>query len=418
MPCAGRYSTFVLFNRLVVMKTPIYILLSAFGLLLPGQLPAAALHRVECAATVFWLDPWLADAMEQQHLLANEYALQAAPLVTRLVKVRTVLSSPQKKTAAKTVRLLLEQRDLEDSLKQVSDNYKLKVVRLRFRKSVEIVKMLYEKILSMDHHFSSMLVQQKLSNLSNPHHYPEFEKNRALIEEKVQRKYGFVLPDLLSANPFLSASFSIIGLMVSGGDAESKKERTSKMSCVLDFTVRMHTDLNTIHFETGYLREANLTLKRDCEALFADCARQVGYTVSLEQCRYNDDWEKLFGLLDQLVEQTLGEAATVNSKLSSLPADLQKMVRVENNLQFAVSRVVQFINRYSDFVNAGDEYYKKFDMITSSYMLNSNCQDVLPDPFLQLRADIKQMIEKFDSAYRMPEMQGSKLKDLLYGALE
>lgn len=396
------------------MKTPFHTILTVVGLLLPGLLPAATLHRPVCASKLCWLDPWLENALLEYQTLADLYASDAAPVVLRLREVHAKLTASKKRAAAKTIRLLLEERALEDSLRQINNAYTLRVVRLRYRKSVEIVKMLYEKILSMDHHFSSMLVQQELSNLSNPHHYPEFEEARTLIEDKVKRKYGFVLPDLLRGNPFLSASFSIIGMMVAGGDTKSKQERTDKMSCVLDFTVRMYTDLNTIHFETGFLRDANLALKSDCELLFADCARQVGYNVPLEQCRNGDDWERLYTRLDSLVEQAqLGSSLTHNGVV-----DLQKLVRVENNLQFAVDRVIQFINRYSNFVDAGNGYYKKFDHITGSYEAERECRDVLPDPFFQLRADIGQMLEKFDSAYRMPEMQGSKLKDLLYGIPE
>lgn len=413
MPRLGRHSTFVLFNRLVVMKTPFHTIFTVVGLLLQGPLPAATLHKPVCVSRVCWLDSWLDDALREYQFLEDTYAAIAAPLFQRLTEVHTKLTATQKRTTSKTIRLLLEERALEDSLQKINDAFTLKVVRLRYRKSIEIVKMLYEKILSMDHHFSSMLVQQELSNLSNPHHYPEFEEARTLIEEKVKRKYGFVLPDLLSGNPFLSASFSIIGLMVTGGDAKRKQECTDKMACVLDFTVRMYTDLNTIHFETGFLRDANLALKSDCELLFADCARQVGYNVPLEQCRNGDDWEKLYTSLDSLVEQTQrGSGMPLNS------VDQQKAGRVGNNLQFAVDRVIQFINRYSNFVDAGNGYYKKFDHITGSYVAEQECREVLPDPFLQLRADIGQMLEKFDSAYRMPEMQGSKLKDLLYGIPE
>ncbi|MCC6411233.1 MAG: hypothetical protein IT270_06220 [Saprospiraceae bacterium] len=395
------------------MKTPFHTILIVVGLLLQGSIPAATLHKPVVASKVFWLDPWLDSALVEYQILENTYSIQTAPLYLRLTELHTKLATTQKRAASKTVRLLLEERALEDSLKRMNDAFALKVVRMRYRKSLEIVKMLYEKILSMDHHFSSMLVQQELSNLSNPHHYPEFEEAREQIEQKVKHKYGFVLPNLLSGNPFLSASFSIIGMMVAGGDAKSKQERTDKMACVLDFTVRMYTDLNTIHFETGFLREANLALKRDCETLFADCAKQVGYHVPLEQCRNGDDWEKLYASLDSLVEQTQQGTGKLNSAV-----ELQKIARVENNLQFAVDRVVQFISRYSNFVNAGNGYYKKFDHITSSYAAEQECRDVLPDPFLELRADIKQMLEKFDSAYRMPEMQGSKLKDLLYGVPE
>jgi hypothetical protein len=193
----------------------------------------------------------------------------------------------------------------------------------------------------------------------------------------------------------------------------------------MDFTVRMNADLSTIYYETGYLRDANLTLKKDCEALFTDCARQVGYTIPLEHCRNSDDWERLYGLMDNLVAKALGESTTGstgnnnggynngNGGMSQIDAKLSG--KVETNLQFAVDRILLFINRYSDFVNQGNEYYKKFAKITSSYENEKVCSSVMPEQFTNLKKDIEQTIDKFNSAYKMPEVQGSKLKDMMYG---
>jgi hypothetical protein len=69
-------------------------------------------------------------------------------------------------------------------------------------------------------------------------------------------------------------------------------------------------------------------------------------------------------------------------------------------------------------VNQGAEYYKKFAKIADSYEHEKTCESVLPDEFRQLKSDIEQTLEKFNSAYRMPEVQGSRLKDMLYGATE
>ena len=146
------------------------------------------------------------------------------------------------------------------------------------------------------------------------------------------------------------------------------------------------------------------------------CSRQVGYTITLEGCRQSDDWERLYVLLDQLVAKALGE----NGSMPGMPPqpDAKLLLRAETNLQFAIDRVVQFINRYSDFVNQGNEYYKKFAKIADSYENEKACASVLPDEFRQLKSDIDQTLEKFNSAYRMPEVQGSRLKDMLYGSIE
>lgn len=52
------------------------------------------------------------------------------------------------------------------------------VLKDRYRKSIELIKFLYEKILGLDHHFSSLQTHQNVQQLSNPHHYPEFQETR------------------------------------------------------------------------------------------------------------------------------------------------------------------------------------------------------------------------------------------------
>jgi len=74
-----------------------------------------------------------------------------------------------------------------------------------------------------------------------------------------------------------------------------------------------------------------------------------------------------------------------------------------------------FIEKYSNFVSQGGEYYKKFSKIASNYENEKTCSAILPEQFKQLRSDIDETLDKFNSAYKMPEVQGSKLKDMLYG---
>lgn len=363
-----------------------------------------------------WIEPVIQKATADFNTLNQVYEIETAPLRTRLAELSLVIKNTKAAEYENQVGLLWERMRLEDELQALETEHQLKFIKLRYRKAIEIVKMLYEKILGMDHHFSSLKAQQNLLKISNPHHYPEFKEAKSAMEDKLKRKYNFTLPTLLQGNPFLSATFSIVGMMIGSGDDKEKKEAQDKIPCILDFTVRMYNDLNVIYYETGYLRDANLTLKKDCEALFSDCSRQVGYTITLEGCRQSDDWERLYVLLDQLVAKALGE----NGSMPGMPPqpDAKLLLRAETNLQFAIDRVVQFINRYSDFVNQGNEYYKKFAKIADSYENEKACASVLPDEFRQLKSDIDQTLEKFNSAYRMPEVQGSRLKDMLYGSIE
>lgn len=393
-----------------------------FCLLLP------ALSRAADSTNV-WLEPWLLYAGSEFSVLEHEYDEILAPLQHRLQEVNLELQSPVTRNAEQGFHLLWERIQLQDEINRIEEEHDLKKIKLRYRKGIEIVKMLYEKILSMDHHFSSLKAQQEMLKISNPHNYPEFKETRNLIEDKVKKKAGINFPPLLQNNPFLSAAFSIAGLMLGGNNADDKDKKANleKIACIMDFTVRMHNDMNVVYYETGYLRDANLTLKRDCEVLFTECARQVGYTIPLESCRNGDDWERLYALLDMMIAKALGENNTgqPNSNPGGMgggygtppvqTGDPKLALRAETNLQFSIDRILQFINRYSDFVYQGNEYYKKFAKITSNYENEKPCAEVLPDQFKQLRSDIEQTLDKFNSAYRMPEVQGSKLKDMLYG---
>jgi hypothetical protein len=400
------------------MKTNTFLRSAGFAITfwLLAPFLANANNPIPYDTTLSWTHPIMQRAASDFNELTRAYEESVAPLHNRLHDVNLALHDPANLDVDKGYKLLWERIQLEDALKTMEAEHGLKFIKLRYRKGIEIVKMLYEKILSMDHHFSSLKAQQDLLKISNPHNYPEFKESVGATEEKMKRKFNFTLPDLLQTNPFLSATFSIVGMMMNGGEDKEKKEHQEKVACILDFTVRMYNDLNVIYYETGYLRDANLTLKKDCEALFSDCSRQVGYTITLDGCRQSDDWERLYALLDNLIAKALGE----NNTMPGMPPqpDLKLLTKAETNLQFAIDRVVQFINRYSDFVNQGNEYYKKFAKIADSYENEKTCTAVLPDQFRQLKTDIDQTLEKFNSAYRMPEVQGSKLKDMLYGTIE
>ena len=279
------------------MKTKTF--LRSAGLLLALfclQLPAIQANNPRDSLSV-WIQPWIEMAYSDLDQLEREYSDRTEPLRVRLHDVDKTLADPRNRTPECGFQLLWEKIQLEKTLDALQEEHELKVLKVRYRKSIEIVKMLYEKVLSMDHHLSSLKAQQGLSNLSNPHNYPEFKEAKAIIEDRMKKKFNFQMPALFQTNPFLSAAFSIVGMAVGGGEDKEKKENIDKIACVLDFTVRMHTDLNVIYYETGYLRDANLTLKKECEALFSDCARQIGYTIPLVSCRDGDDWERLYSIM-------------------------------------------------------------------------------------------------------------------------
>ncbi|MBL7776031.1 MAG: hypothetical protein JNK89_08515 [Saprospiraceae bacterium] len=300
-------------------------------------------------------------------------------------------------------RLLLQRRVLEE-------NKILEMTRARFRKGLEIIKLIYEKTLSLEHHFSSLKTYNSVAALSNPNSFPEFQKSREMLEERLKKKTGFRLPQIMQSNPFLSAAYTVAAsLLSSASDGAQKDKEMEKISCILDFTVRMNADLNTIYYETEFLKESNRTLKEECKSLFSDFTKPVGYLTPLDICRKEDDWETLYAALDKYIAEATALA------LKTDDASVRRASKMRADLEFQLDRLLVFINNYGTFVAQGEKYYQKFQIIISNYSNETVCAAVLPVQFAELKSDISHTIEKFSESYNLAEIRGSRLKDLVYG---
>jgi hypothetical protein len=369
---------------------------------LTGFLFAPGLQAISVSDSI-WVQQWIQNSRSDYRSLQNTCSDRHAATALQLEALERRLQPGAALSCEDGYLLLFEKLQLEKKMHALEEEAELKILRLRFRKSIEMLKILYEKILGMDHHFSSLRAHQQMMRISNPHEYPEFKTVKSVLDERMQRKLGFALPAFMESNPYLSAVFSIIGLTLSN-EGRANREQLDQIDCILDFTVRMHNDLNLIGFEAGYLHEGDLSLKQACETLFADCAKPLGFDLSLDACRETDDWERLYRLLDH-------PPTDRQQNLSQHLAHQQS----KTHLLFSIERIVRFIDRYCAFVNQCKEYYKKFARITDSYNQNQACAATLSGALDQIRSDIRITLDKFNSAYNLPEMQGSRLKDLLYG---
>ncbi len=356
------------------------------------------------------INAWLEDSEQQYRKMREEYQRKISRLTYELWRIDSDLS----KAGESEHRLhLLEKRiALQKQLSVAMSTQELDLLKIRYRKGIDLIKLLYEKILALDHHFSGMKIYQNISMLSNPNSYPEFLEVRSLLEQRLKKKNLLQLPPVLESNPYLSATFSIVSAMLGEAEPKDRSQDLQRIACILDFTVSMNADLNVIRHETEFLQDANRQLKRDCERLFEDYAKVVGYFVSLESCRQNDDWEALYIKLDDFIaalQEQLVQNADFNYGME--PHFRRTLV----NLEFATQRVADFIAAYSDFIRQGAQYYRKFDNIVSNYENEERCSDDLPKQYEDLHDDIRETIDKFQNTYNLPEIQGSRLKDLLYG---
>jgi len=181
------------------------------------------------------------------------------------------------------------------------------------------------------------------------------------------------------------------------------------ISCIIDFTLRMNADLNIIYYESEFLKESNNTLQEECHKLFKEYTKVVGYYTPLLECRQADDWETL----SDKVSETM--SFIESSQMGEDLLKKNKAIRKMNDLEFSIDRLLQFLDKYADFVADGELYYGKFKTILNNYGNEKQCTSQLPHQFSTLKDDVEISVKKFNQAYAISELQGSKLRDLLYG---
>jgi hypothetical protein len=303
------------------------------------------------------------------------------------------------------LELLVEKDRLSEKLRALRIDTENEISKVRYLKGLQIIKILYEKVLSLDHHFASVRTLNEINKISNPTQYQEYNRLREIIAGKRDKKTGFDLTGILGTNTIVSLVQTFTNMLGSGMSREEKEKEITNVECILDFTLRMQNDLNTIYFETAFLQKSNDKVKQEIELLFKDYTKPIGYVATLESCRSNDDWETI----NQKMEEYLAKmkAATGTSQY-----------KMQVNLEFPIDRLLQFITQYNNFIDQGGKFYEKFKIILNSYENEKQCETRLPAEYKKLKGDIDLAIEKFNVAYKPVEVNGSKMKEILYGLNE
>lgn len=305
----------------------------------------------------------------------------------------------------KKVGLLIRKDELKNNIESELEDASNDISKIRYIKGLQIMKILYEKVLGLDHHFASVRTFSEISKIANPNQYPEFEKVKDLVKNRKDKKYGFDLTSVLGTNPLASVMNTFTSMLVSGLTKEEKESELQKVDCIIDFTLRMQNDLNTIYFETTFLQKSNEAVKADLESLFKDYTKPIGYEKSLKDCRNNDDWDEVKDKLETFI-------STIEKS-----DDLKKR-KMQIEVEFPIDRLIQFIGSYNNFINSGEQFYQKFSIILNSYENEKQCESKLPIEYTKLKSDINVAIEKFNIAYKPVEINGTKMKEILYGINE
>lgn len=337
----------------------------------------------------------------------NSINLKYEVLITNKLHKMSVLNNSILSThkTKKKVDLLIEKEQLNLEIKQLIKDNTSDISKIRYIKGLQIIKILYEKVLSLDHHFASIRTFNEINKISNPNQYPEFEKLKNLVAAKKDKKTGLDLTSILGTNTIVSVVQTFTNMLSSSLTKAEKEKELSNIECILDFTLRMQNDLNTIYFETAFLQKSNEKMKSEIEILFKDYTKPINYFTTLELCRTNDDWENVTIKMEEYL-----------SKMKTTTGTQQYKMQV--NLEFPIDRLLQFISLYNNFIDQGGKFYEKFKVILNSYENEKQCESKLPLEYKKLKADIDVAIDKFNIAYKPVEINGTKMKEILYGLNE
>jgi len=176
-----------------------------------------------------------------------------------IIREKELLTVNHKLVLASSTEVKLDYLLQKDRIKEEIQKLKLDnasdISRIRYLKGLQIIRILYEKILSLDHHFASVRTFSEINKIANPNQYPEFTKVKELVQNKKDKKTGFDLTSVLGTNTIVSVVNTFSNMLVSGLTKEEKENELKNIECIIDFTLRMQGDLNTIYFETAYLQK-------------------------------------------------------------------------------------------------------------------------------------------------------------------
>lgn len=358
------------------------------------------------------MEKFFNDFRMELNSIAKNYNSSLLPFQHRLFEIKKELKN-KKLEARDLVNLLIEKDEINEKLNLQGAKYNLKLAQLRYEKGMDLIKLLYEKILDLDHHFTALNTYQNIADISNPNSYPEFLKSKEALTKNVKSKSSINIPDILKSNIYVSLATTVVSSFLGSGDKHTREKELEDISCILDFTAIMHSDLNIIYYETEFLIDNNKSLTNEINSLFKDYTKVIGYRTSLDECRDSDDWDNVSENLYNFL-QSIDKALQKESGSSAY----RKGIKSISNIEFALDKVINFLNKYSNFVDQGSKYYNKFYKILNNYKNVDKCTSKLPAQYEELKSDIKLSIEKFQRAYDIGELQGSAARDLIYGSEE
>lgn len=130
----------------------------------------------------------VAELIKQIKFVNHKYELLIDDKEYQLKLVNSALKDAV--STQQKVDLLVEKDFLKTEIKELQREVSGEVSKIRYLKGLQIIKILYEKVLSLDHHFASVRTLNEINKISNPNQYPEYEKLKDLVSAKKDKKTG------------------------------------------------------------------------------------------------------------------------------------------------------------------------------------------------------------------------------------
>ena len=193
--------------------------------------------------------------------VSQKYEKRLTEINLKITQLQAALKMTESGTRQR-MELFIEKSMLEEERNALVLDSQGEISKIRYKKGLQIIKLLNEKMLSLDHHFSTIKTFNEIGKIANPNNYQEFQKVKEFMKKGNEKK-GFEATSLLNSNIYTSIIGTVVNLFISSSNKESeeKTKQMEQISCIIDFTLRMNQDLNTIYYETAFLQSTNNTIK-------------------------------------------------------------------------------------------------------------------------------------------------------------
>ena len=154
--------------------------------------------------------------------IQTSYLPEYKTLQIGIAQVRSEMQYAQ--STEQLVKLIYRKDHLLELLDITKQSEYADISKVRYLKGLQLIRLLYEKMLALDHHFEAVTTLGEMSAMANPNTYPVFNELKGILKQE-NKKASFELPSLLGDNIYTSIVHSVVSLFNSNQTKKEKEER-------------------------------------------------------------------------------------------------------------------------------------------------------------------------------------------------